>query len=500
VTIGVRGGCNYSCTYCVAKNQIEKTSVHSVEQLAALLERLPQPLVVELECGGAEPTLHPQIRELLEVSVQHGVASIPTNNAIAPEQWMPRNRPARVHLRAGLHPEGEADLDGFLRRLLRARELGAAVEVGYVAHPTRVAKASEYAAYFTAHQVPFHVRPFIGVHDGKRYPASHSAEEFGRMSLYHRVYSALDNRDFYGIPCLAGHRALFVNPQGQLQRCLYDTEILSAPLDGPAPCRVHQCCSGLLLERLNMVDLFEEGALLYRLVGASPPAPPAPNTDAAFAELHETYISLMRSSGKELDEAPAAFDRAASLRLFQADAAELARVLERNFYGPRTGELFIAGTGALEIRPTRTSDHVATPFFDVLPLTRDVYSWLRVSFRFPGDVAPAKALVASLQDESFVTVSRIVAPASLPSQADGERVHFAQIPPDVKRLRMVLQTEGAETSCLPSEVTVDHSYAECGVSHEAGADADRRHQPRRAADAPASRPKTAPETSPAPLG
>src|SRR5262245_9735184 len=153
VTVGVRGGCNYTCSYCVARNQIEKTSVHSVDRLTALLERLPQPLVIELECGGAEPTLHPQIRELLEACVQHGIASIPTNNSLPPSQWMPRTRPRRIHLRASLHPESEADLDGFLRRLLQARRLGAEVEVGFVAHPTRASKSSDYATYFAAHEI-----------------------------------------------------------------------------------------------------------------------------------------------------------------------------------------------------------------------------------------------------------------------------------------------------------------------------------------------------------
>ena len=457
ITVGIRGNCNYECVYCVARNQIEKASVHSNERLADLLVRLPKPLVVEFECGGAEPTIHSQIRDLLEVSVQHGIASIPTNNSIAPERWLPRNLPQNMHVRAALHPEGEDDLAGFLRRLLQARALGAQVEVGYVAHPTRTSKASEYARYFASHQIPFHVRPFMGIHDGKRYPASHTSEERQPMSLYHRVYSAINNRDFFGIPCVAGHRTMYMNPQGQFQRCLYDTEVLSAPLSEPAPCRVHNCCAGLLLEELNMVDMFEEGHLLYQMAGLHPPSPPLPNTDAAFQGCYATYESLMSKSGKFVGEIPKNVNHSFSVRLFDADALELAQVLERNFYGAKPGVLSVANA-ELQFCPTGSSDHVATPFFDFAPPSRLGYSWLRLCFKFPGRITPAKGLVALLQDKSFVTLSENLTLASIPSQTDGLLIHFTQIHSDVGQLRMVFQTEGHEAACLPSHVSIDHLY------------------------------------------
>ena len=84
------------------------------------------------------------------------------------------------------------------------------------------------------------------------------------------------------------------------------------------------------------------------------------------------------------------------------------------------------------------------------------YSWLRLCFDFPEGVVPARTLVAALQDPSFVTISETVTLASLRQLAGGRRVHFAQIPPDVGRLRVMFQTECSEATSLPWHVSINH--------------------------------------------
>jgi hypothetical protein len=84
-------------------------------------------------------------------------------------------------------------------------------------------------------------------------------------------------------------------------------------------------------------------------------------------------------------------------------------------YGASPGALSVAETGELQFRSTCTSDHVATPSFDVVPLSRAEYSWMRLCLRCPEGVTPAK-------------------------------------------LRTVFQTEGNEAVCLPSRVTIEHGF------------------------------------------
>jgi hypothetical protein len=162
----------------------------------------------------------------------------------------------------------------------------------------------------------------------------------------------------------------------------------------------------------------------------------------------------MRASGKHMDDGPATWDETTSVCLFEAGATELAQSLERHSSGDVPGVFAVGAAGELRMLPTSTSDHVATPFFDVVPQSRTGYSWLRLGFEFPEGVVPARTLVAALQDPSFVTVSEAVTLSSLRPLASRRLVHFAQIPPDVGRLRVMFQTEICEPTSLPWHVSI----------------------------------------------
>ena len=306
IDLAMRGPCNYSCYYCVAGNVSEKVHLHSLGRLREIYDDLGSFTVTSLECGGSEPTIHPQVRDILEVCTRYGMVSVPINNSIPPEEWIPRTRPERVLARAALHPQGEGELSVFLERLLHIRDTGATVAVVFVAHPERLGKIEEYRNYFANHHIDMEVVAFQGEWRGKKYPVSYTQEERSILQLdvfsswwYHRLIPDLAIRDFSGIPCLAGFRSLYVGSDDKIRRCLYDLTVLERPYDRAMPCSVKYCGCGLLLEELNTLD-DSFWKFFYNLAGLEPPplTEGFRNSEEQYQEKKAVYWSLMERYGK----------------------------------------------------------------------------------------------------------------------------------------------------------------------------------------------------------
>jgi len=306
VDLAMRGPCNYSCYYCVARNISEKVRLHSLGRLREIYDGLGSFTVTSLECGGSEPTIHPQIRDILKICTEYGIVSIPINNSIPPEKWLPRTHLERMLVRAALHPRGERELDLFLERVLCIRDAGATVSVVFVAHPERLEKIEKYRNYFTDHQISLETAPFQGYWRGKKYPDGYTQEERSILGLdkegawwYHRLALDMVVRDFCGIPCLAGFRSLFIGSDDRISRCLDDPKVLERPFDKAMPCTVKHCGCGLLLEELNTWS--DSVWNNWRnLADIGPPSIPDPyeNSESRYQEKKRVYWSLMKRYGK----------------------------------------------------------------------------------------------------------------------------------------------------------------------------------------------------------
>lgn len=262
MTIALRGKCNYACHYCVAGRIEENCPVYDIGKLDTFYQSLNQFIVTSLECGASEPTLNPQLPELIRMTTKYGPVSIPTNNSIHPSKWLPPDAAMNVHIRAALHPQGEEKFDSFLEHLLHARQMGAKLMVIFVAHPTRIQPLNYYRDVFEKHSIDLHVAAFTGTYMGKAYPAAYTDQE--RLELFssnsflawfERLCSEITDRDFFGIPCLAGYRCFLIDKHGYLKRCLDDPQILDEPFQEAQPCNVHHCGCGLSLRDVNKFTL-----------------------------------------------------------------------------------------------------------------------------------------------------------------------------------------------------------------------------------------------------
>ena len=264
VTLEVRNPCNYRCFYCVAKgHNAEPVQYLQLDKIEEIYARVVADLIVtSLECGGGEPTVHPQFPELARVASKYGAVSFPTNNSQNPERWLPKETAKRLLIRSTLHPESEDNLDRYLKNARYLLDAGCQFVATFIAHPTKIAKIKGYQQLFQSHGILFRPVPFIGEYEGKRYPHAHTDEEKRLVGLDQPSRSWTDRiephttriRNFRGIPCIAGSQSLYISGKGELRRCLYDLQPIEKPFDSAKPCGVKTCGCGLFLDRLNVVS------------------------------------------------------------------------------------------------------------------------------------------------------------------------------------------------------------------------------------------------------
>ena len=266
VVIEVRNPCNYRCFYCVAAGAnnvpVQRFDLDRIHSAYAQIQS--KVIVTSFDCGGGEPTVHPQFPDLLRICAQYGAVSFPSNNSQNPERWLPKDGTAkRIMVRSALHPEAEGNLERYAAHARFLIDAGCYFTSTFIAHPTRIPKISEYQDYFQSRGIPFDPVSFIGHYEGREYPHAYSEEEknlvgLGGSSRYwlHSIEPHVTRiRNFRGIPCIAGYRSIYISSQGMLRRCVYDYQTIDAPLRTPEPCGVGNCGCGLLLDKLNSQDL-----------------------------------------------------------------------------------------------------------------------------------------------------------------------------------------------------------------------------------------------------
>lgn len=124
ITVQVRNPCNFRCFYCAAKGHnnepVERFDLDAMkaqlDKIKIFYDSINVPFIVcDLECGGGEPTVHPQFKALMELLSNYGAVSFPSNNSQDPKRWLPQERTQRLLVISCLHPEAEANIDRYLK-------------------------------------------------------------------------------------------------------------------------------------------------------------------------------------------------------------------------------------------------------------------------------------------------------------------------------------------------------------------------------------------------
>jgi hypothetical protein len=183
---------------------------------------------------GTEPPLHPQFRQVLEIVLGAGTATLRTNLSVPVNEWEPR-KPEALTLHATLHPPAEEDLAGFTSRALEAMGLGIGVTVFYLDHPYQAHKMGRYAEHFASAGIPFKKAVFQGEWEGRRYPLKKTEIESPKIWRPTTQEPKM---------CAAGWNYAAIGMGSRLQRCMHNTAELKGLLDGPAICQSPGNCPG----------------------------------------------------------------------------------------------------------------------------------------------------------------------------------------------------------------------------------------------------------------
>ncbi len=457
VTIAVRGPCNYTCSYCVAKNYKESTSSYDLARLEEVYAACSGLTITTLECGGSEPTIHPQIQDILEIALRYGPASIPTNNSLDPQRWLPRTNPQNMLVRAALHPQGEQKLDDFLERLLKVRASGADIRVVWVAHPERFDDLKRLKDYFGKHAIIMDVTAYQGEWNGRPYPLSYTPDERNLLGIgedsywYQRLAAETAVRDFSRIPCLAGCRSIYIAADGSLYRCLYDKTPLQSPLNKAAPCRVANCGCGLLLEELSTLGdpVFWD---YWRKVAGRPPLnrEDPRSAEERYQDYRAVYWELMRRFGKA-EGPPSAPDPSSKIEIYAAGAGKLWSDLKPFLHTPaEPGRVFLRSGSLLRFNPPSPADHLYTEF---IPLQRDGAwraGWLTVELDCANSINQIGSVVVLLQDQTYTTLGQIHTQRGQVQLSET----FRYDPQRTQAVRFVLSCEAGGGCFLPGKITL----------------------------------------------
>lgn len=303
ITFCLRNPCNYSCNYCIGKGFHNPLIFHDMNKLSEIYQSIKPFISTVFECGTGEPTIHPQIKEILSLCGLYGAVSMPTNNSQDPEKWLSKEYARVLYLNITVHPQAEKKLENFLDRLIRIKEMGATISLQYVARPDRIKRFLNLKEYFCNKGFSLTGMPYTGFFNGVEYPYSYLEEEkksFGiTESTYwlHRMGIDTKIRNFEGIPCLAGSSSFCIGPETTLKRCIYDETLLDAPYKEAQPCRVSNCGCGLLLKELNHQTSKYWNDL--RALGGYPLLETEDKDDnQLYQEAYQKYQELMKSYNK----------------------------------------------------------------------------------------------------------------------------------------------------------------------------------------------------------
>lgn len=217
VECGLRlaGTCNYSCWYCSKYPETRRKTpilmeMDKVYEAYDILRGRDRFVVTQTYARGTEPSLHPQIVELMNLAATAGGSLIRTNMSIPIGRWLPE-KPEHVCLVASLHPEAEQDIDGFMGRAVEARDAGVAIEVKFVAVPGR--SWSTIRKMCDTHGIQFQFAEL----KGQGYPEAYTPLERQAFDFLLDRLPAVKRKP--GDPCIAGWQAVHIDDVGIMRRC-----------------------------------------------------------------------------------------------------------------------------------------------------------------------------------------------------------------------------------------------------------------------------------------
>jgi len=261
--------CNFRCSYCFFAADFSSSKINiygSPNQWKEGFEATGKTWLLHIT--GGEPSLYPGFVELCHQLTQKHYLSINSNlTHHCVKDFAQRINPERVHfINASIHFEERLKrglLNVFIQRVQELRNANFNLLLSLVMTPYVVSNFSEIVRQFEVHGLLPIPKVIRGLHEGKHYPESYSVEQKRIISDYlmiarHKYESVINSmgesasidmfsdsrfldgiKDYRGRLCSAGHRFVFITPNGTVVRCgpsevfgnilFKDVNLLNAP-------------------------------------------------------------------------------------------------------------------------------------------------------------------------------------------------------------------------------------------------------------------------------
>ena len=261
VSVVMNWECNYNCSYCFAQKPKDKNEYreHTADEwLDALYSIYKKYGKCKVILTGGEPLLYKDAADLVIKATKYHHLSVGTNLSSDEgvlERIAEESKIENLFISASFHLE-KATVEAFINKSLLLKEKGVGIWLSAVVHPKYLAEMPIIRDKFEEKGLGIGFFPFIGKYMGRIYPAEYSEEELkilrGLPGWHDRTgdldQKAIELPQVKGIRCYAGVKYIFVNPHGEVFRCvpvgqsignLFEEDF--STLRTPARCPVEIC-------------------------------------------------------------------------------------------------------------------------------------------------------------------------------------------------------------------------------------------------------------------
>jgi MoaA/NifB/PqqE/SkfB family radical SAM enzyme len=216
--------CNLSCSYCYLpqhlRNQASNITTINIQNLVRVLNETGK--CFHITFTGGEPFLVTNIVAAACAITKDHYISFTTNFVHRRVKELLLEIPSSrlIYIVASFHAEelgrNAALLKTFIEHFHLAKQKGMPITATEVAHPRLITEIDKCRSLLQKEGIPLFYVPFIGVYNGKQYPAAYTAEELGSFNMSDSrtaIYFQKNNI------CNAGNNFAIIQPNGDIIPC-----------------------------------------------------------------------------------------------------------------------------------------------------------------------------------------------------------------------------------------------------------------------------------------
>jgi MoaA/NifB/PqqE/SkfB family radical SAM enzyme len=250
--------CVYNCSYCFAykphdKSEYRKFNAREWEEVFfSFYQKYGK---CKLVLSGGEPFFYKDSVDFVINSTKYHNVHVGTNLFLEKDllrKIATQSKKENLHISASYHLEYEK-IETFIEKLLLLKEYGVTVWASCVLFPRYLDQMIEIKNKFEEASIRNGYFPYIGEYEGKEYPDEYSGQELKivrDLAGWHQ--SSRDSKiqipRTKGILCYAGVKTIYINPRGEVRRCMPVNKIIGnvfsknfSLLERPEPCPVEKC-------------------------------------------------------------------------------------------------------------------------------------------------------------------------------------------------------------------------------------------------------------------